>query len=232
MASTVKSLPRSTFREQIALRLREAIMDGTLAPGSPVIESKLASEFGVSRGPLREAIRELINEGLLVSRSYTATSVLELSTDDVREIYSVRTMFESFAFELIWDRRDEAFAKELRRRHAVLLDAIDRDDDEKSIVAELALHSLVFETTGNKLLASLWDTLRGRVQMYWAAHHRAHGRQGPKRAAHDDYVALALGDSLDAMKREIVELMQRGAKVSEQFIESRVQKPAGADAVR
>lgn len=224
MATTVQSLPRSTFREQIALRLREAIMDGTLAPGSPVIESKLASEFGVSRGPLREAIRELINEGLLVSRSYTATSVLDLSTDDVREIYSVRTMFETFAFELIWERRDEAFASELRRRHAVLLEAIDRDDDEQSIVAELALHSLVFETTGNKLLTSLWDALRGRIQMYWAAHHRAHGRRGPKRAAHDDYVSLALGDSLDAMKREIVEHMQRGAKVTEDFIDGRVRK--------
>ncbi len=223
MATTVQSLPRSTFREQIALRLREAIMNGTLAPGSPIIETKLAAEFGVSRGPLREAIRELINEGLLVSRSYTATSVLELSTDDVREIYSVRTMFETFAFELIWDRRDEAFSTELRRRHGVLLDAIDREDDERSIVAELALHSLVFETTGNRLLTSLWDSLRGRLQMYWAAHHRAHGRRGPKRAAHDDYVNLALGTSLAAMKREIVEHMRRGAKVTEDFIDGRVE---------
>lgn len=228
MATTVQSLPRSTFREQIALRLREAIMNGTLAPGSQVIESKLASEFGVSRGPLREAIRELINEGLLVSRSYTATSVLELSTEDVREIYSIRTMFETSAFELIWDRRDEVFASELRHRHALLLEAIDRDDDEGSIVAELALHSLVFETTGNRLLMSLWDTLRGRIQMYWAAHHRAHGRQGPKRAAHDDYVGLALGDSLEAMKHEIVEHMRRGAKVTEDFIDGRLPKDGKA----
>ena len=224
MVTTVQSLPRSTFREQIALRLREAIMNGTLPPGSPVIESKLATEFGVSRGPLREAIRELINEGLLISRSYTATSVIELSTDDVREIYSVRTMFETFAFELIWDRRSEAFGAELKRRHAVLLEAIDRGDDEQSIVAELALHSLVFETTGNRLLISLWDTLRGRIQIYWAAHHRAHGRRGPKRSAHDDYVSLALGNSLAAMKREIVEHMRRGAKVTEDFIESRPQE--------
>lgn len=221
MEQSVDLLPRSTFREQISIRLREAIINGTLEPGSQVIESKLASQFGVSRGPLREAIRELINEGLLVSRSYTATFVLYLSKEDVQEIYSVRTMLEIFAFELIWNRRDEEFRHEFMRRHAVLQDAIDRGDDEASIVAELALHSLVFEATGHKLMLSLWQSIKGRLQIYWAAHHRAHGRRGPKREAHDAYLKLALGNSLRDMKGEIKAHMQRGAKVTEAFLESR-----------
>jgi DNA-binding GntR family transcriptional regulator len=221
MQSNVTQLPRSTFREQIATRLREAILSGTLEPGSQIVEARLASQFGVSRGPLREAIRELINEGLLVSRSYTATFVLDLTREDVREMYSVRTMFETFAFETVWDRRDGAFAAELKRRHAVLLAAIDGKDDEASIVAELSLHSLVFEITGNTLLMSLWNSLRGRLQIYWAAHHRAHGRPGPLREAHDDYLELALGDSLEAMKREIRSHMQRGAQLTERFLQER-----------
>jgi DNA-binding GntR family transcriptional regulator len=218
MDTPVDLLPRSTFRAQISAKLREAIINGTLEPGSQIVEAKLASQFGVSRGPLREAIRELINEGLLVSRSYAATFILQLSKEDVREIYSVRTVLETFAFETIWDRRDEAFRQELMRRHAALLAAIDEGDDEGSIAAELALHSLVFETTGNKLLVSLWESVKGRLQIYWAAHHRAHGRSGPRREAHDDYMKLALGGSLRDMKNEIKAHMQRGAEITEAFL--------------
>ena len=218
MDTPVDLLPRSTFRAQISAKLREAIINGTLEPGSQIVEAKLASQFGVSRGPLREAIRELINEGLLVSRSYAATFILQLSKEDVREIYSVRTVLETFAFETIWDRRDEAFRQELMRRHAALLAAIDEGDDEGSIAAELALHSLVFETTGNKLLVSLWESVKGRLQIYWAAHHRAHGRSGPRREAHDDYMKLALGGSLRDMKSEIKAHMQRGAETTEAFL--------------
>lgn len=194
-------------------------MNGTLEPGSQVIETRLASQFGVSRGPLREAIRQLIDEGLLFSKSYTATFVTELSKDDVREIYSIRTVLETFAFELVWDRREEAFRMEIERRHRALLEAIDRREDEESILAELKLHSLVFEQAGHKLLLSMWNSLRGRLQLYWAAHHRAHGRRGPRRAAHDDYVRLATGNSLEKMKAEITDHMQRGAERTEAFLD-------------
>lgn len=220
MDMTVELLPRSTFREQIAAQLRKAIMEGSLPPGSQLVESRLAQQFGVSRGPLREAIRELIDEGLLISKSYTATFVVELSREDVHEIYSVRTVLESFAFELAWDRRDEAFGKELKRRHAALQAAIDHEDDNASIQCELALHSLVFETAGHKLLISMWNSLRGRLQLYWAAHHRAHGRRGPKRDSHDLYVRLSTGQSLDAMKEEVRNHMLRGARITEEFLDN------------
>lgn len=219
MGQLVDLLPRSTFREQISVKLREAIMNGSLAPGSQIVESRLASQFGVSRGPLREAIRELINEGLLVSRSYTSTFVIDLSKDDVQEIYSIRTVLETFAFELVWETRDDWFRDEIKRRHAALLETIDCGADDESIAAELSLHSLVYEASQHKLLVSMWNGLKGRLQIYWAAHHRAHGIRGPKRESHDQYVALALGDDLNAMKAEISDHMKRGAKVTEAFLE-------------
>jgi DNA-binding GntR family transcriptional regulator len=130
-------------------------------------------------------------------------------------------VLESFAFDLAWDRRDETFRRELLARHAALIEAIDRGDEEASILRELALHTLVFETAGHKLLLSSWNSLRGRLQLYWAAHHRAHSRRGPKRESHDIYVELALGEDLGAMKEEIRAHMQRGAEVTEAFLESR-----------
>ena len=77
---------------------------------------------------------------------------------------------------------------------------IDAGDDLASIAAELELHGLVYEASGHRLLQRAWHGLRGRLQLYWAAHHRAHGMRGPRRDSHDSYLAAALGDDLDAMR--------------------------------
>lgn len=211
-------LPKSTFRQHIAERLRAAILAGEVAPGAPLVETTLAAQFAVSRGPLREAMRELIEEGLLVTVPYTGTHVISLSVEDIREIYSMRITLERFAFEQAWERRDEHFRRELPRRRVVLTAAIDAGDDRASIQAELDLHGLVYETSGHRLLQRSWFGLRGRLQLYWAAHHRAHATRGPRRDAHDSYVRAALGQSLPVMQAEITNHMGRGAERTEAFV--------------
>lgn len=225
-ASTVAlaPVPKATLRAHIAERLRAAILAGDIVPGAALTETALSARFDVSRGPLREAMRQLIEEGLLVTVPYTGTHVAALSVEDVREIYSLRTALEIFAFEQAWDRRDDWFREELHRRNAALLASIDAGDDRTSISTELELHGLVFEASGHKLLQRAWRGLRGRLQLYWAAHHRAHGRRGPRRDSHDSYIAAALGDDLDALRREIADHMRRGAVVTEQFVSGEARK--------
>jgi DNA-binding GntR family transcriptional regulator len=217
-ADAISKLPRATFREHIADRLRSAILSGELEPGAALIETVLAERFSVSRAPLREALRQLVEEGLITTVPYTGTHVIELAVDDVREIHSLRTTLERFAFEQAWPKRDAAFGKEMRRRKAELTKTIDRGDDLASIAAELDLHGLVYEASEHRLLQRSWADLRGRLQLYWAAHHRAHGKRGPRRDAHDDYVATALGDDLAAMHAEVDEHMLRGARQTERFL--------------
>jgi DNA-binding GntR family transcriptional regulator len=214
----IKHLPRSTFRDHIAEQLRDLILNGVLRPGEPLLEVQLAEQFGVSRGPLREAMRELVDEGLLVVRPYAGTTVVELSAKDIREIYSIRTALETLAFEQAWDRRDAAFHAELDRRHGQLIAAIDAEDEVGSIHAELDLHSLVFETADNKLLSRMWSILRGRLQIYWVTHHEAHGRRGPYRDAHLIYVESAKGDDVGRMISELKRHMRRGADRTAQFV--------------
>jgi len=218
-------VPKATFRAHIAERLRVAILSGEFAPGAPLVETALAEQFNVSRAPLREAMRQLIEEGLVVTVPYTGTRVIELDVDDVREIHSMRITLERFAFEQAWSRRDAAFRREMQRRHAALTKTIDRHDDAASIGAELELHSLAYEASAHRLLQRSWAGLRGRLQLYWAAHHRAHGSRGPRRDAHDSYVATALGDDLQAMLDEIDEHMQRGAEQTETFLRARNRAP-------
>lgn len=220
-AVVLARVPKATFRAHIADGLRAAILNGDIAPGAQLIETALAEQFGVSRGPLREAMRQLIDEGLLVAVPYTGTHVVGLSVDDVREIYSMRVTLEIFAFEQIWTRRDEAFRRGLVARHDALTARIDAQDDAASIVAELQLHGFVYEATGHKLLLRTWDSIRGRLQLYWAAHHRAHGIRGPRRDGHDRYVEMALADDFDALRAEITDHMARGGRQTEAFLRSR-----------
>ncbi|SJZ88332.1 DNA-binding transcriptional regulator, GntR family [Enhydrobacter aerosaccus] len=214
-------IPRHTLRAQVAERLRAAILSGDIPPGAPLVEVGLSERFDVSRGPLREALRQLIEEGLVITVPYTGTHVASLSVEDVREIYSLRTALETFAFEQMWDRRDARFRSELVRRNEALIATIDAADDRASIDNELAFHGLVYEASGHRLLQRSWHGLRGRLQLYWAAHHRAHGRRGPKRDSHDSYIAAALGDDLGAMRAEIVDHMRRGAETTERFLRTR-----------
>lgn len=210
---------RATFREQIADRLRHAIIDGAIAPGSAVTEQQLATRFGVSRGPLREAMSQLVEEGLLISVPYTGTRVISLAREDVREIYSLRISLETLAFREIWERRSPAFAEALKARHRALLAALPEGDGFASALAEVKLHSTVYEFCGHRLLLETWRRIATRLHLYLAVHQKAHGRAGPLSDAHSRYVTLALGDRLDLMLAEVADHMQRGILQMQAYVE-------------
>src|SRR6202012_1793185 len=117
-------VPKSTLRARIAERLRAAILAGDIPPGAPLVETALSERFDVSRGPLREALRQLIEEGLVVTMPYTGTHVAARAVDAVREIYSLRTALEIFAVEQVWPHRDELFRRELVKRNETLIATI------------------------------------------------------------------------------------------------------------
>jgi DNA-binding GntR family transcriptional regulator len=217
-APPLGAISKRTLRARVAERVRAAILKGDLPPGAPLVETALSERLDVSRGPLREALRQLIEEGLVVTVPYTGTHVAPLSVEDVHEIYSLRTALETFAFEQVWERRDDRFRAELHRRNEALIATIDAGDDRASISTEIELHALVYEAGGHHLLQRAWHGLRGRLQLYWAAHHRAHGRRGPRRDSHDSYIVAALGSDLAAMRLEIVDHMRRGAEQTELFL--------------
>jgi DNA-binding GntR family transcriptional regulator len=209
---------RVTFRSQIADELRRGIIGGALQPGEAVTEQGLAARFGVSRGPLREAMSQLAEEGLLVSIPFTGTRVVDVSLDDVREIYSLRIALESLAFREIWSHRDKRFEQTLVASHEALLASLSARDRVLTSAAEVALHSTVYECCGHRLLHETWRRIAGRMQLYLAVHQLAHGRKGPLPDAHEDYVKLALGSDLDAMLVEIEMHMQRGVRQLEAFV--------------
>ncbi|MCV0397238.1 MAG: GntR family transcriptional regulator [Rhizobiaceae bacterium] len=201
---------RETFSNQIATNLRHAIISGEIEAGSQITEMELAARFGVSRGPLREAMGLLVSEGLLVTAPYRGTRVLKLSAKDVREIYALRTALETLAFREVWDRRDETFRAELKSRHRILISTLGLNDRVKSSEAEIRFHSLVYEASGHDLLLETWQRISSRMQLYLAVHQQAHGRTAPIHDAHQRYLELALDDRLDLMVEEVEAHMRRG----------------------
>jgi len=91
------ALASRTLHDQVYHALYHAILEGDLEPGSRIIEAEISAALGISRGPVREAIRRLEAEGLLVTRAYRGTHIVRLSGHDVVELYSVRVALEGFA---------------------------------------------------------------------------------------------------------------------------------------
>lgn len=201
--SALSSLQPSTRRSQIAATLRDAIFSGQLAPGATLVETKLAQQFGVSRGPLREAIRELSEEGLLLNKPYVGTYVVEVSEKTLAEAYDLRRVLERHAFELIWSRRDETFRRRLIALHATLVEAADSGDTVTEIMAEMDFHRFPYEYAGNGVLLDMWEMLSQKIRLGFTLYQRSIGEPVSSRNAHDSYVQCALGNDLDAMCQQI-----------------------------
>ncbi|WP_172961055.1 GntR family transcriptional regulator [Oceaniglobus roseus] len=208
-------LGETTVRSRIAQRLTEHIVGGRLSPGQRLTEQQLAASLGVSRGPLREAIRDLVDTGLLTSVPYKGLYVRSMTRRDLEELYSLRTALERFAFERGWDRRTPAALEDLARRAETLRRCIDRGDDGQAAIAhELHLHGWIYEVSGHGLLARTWEGMKPNVHFYFSLHQRAHDRKGPQRQSHDLYVTLASGDDLPAMLAHLSDHMRQGLAVT------------------
>jgi len=215
----LKPIDDQTRRGQIVRQLRELIVSGQVPPGERLTETDLASRLGVSRAPLREAIRELVNSGLVVSVPYKGLFVRSITRRDLEELYSLRTALEQLAFRECWELRDTAACDDLKARNAELTRVVTAGTEpRRAIELELALHSWCYELAGHSLLEQTWARMKSNLQFYFMLHQKAHGRKGPLREAHDVYVDCACGDDLDAMLRHLEDHMRQGLETTKGFL--------------
>jgi len=215
----IDPLEAGTRRSQIVQRLTEYIVGGSFPVGSRLTEVELSRQLGVSRAPLREAIRELVDTGLLVSIPYRGLFVRDFTIEDLDELYSLRTALEQLAFRRCWDKRTAAACSDLQNRNAKLKRAVEKGASPvRTIELELRLHDWAYELAGHKLLQEAWDRLKPNLQFYFTLHQKAHQRGGPLIDAHEKYVNYACGTDLDAMLRHLEQHMQQGYERVAKFI--------------
>jgi DNA-binding GntR family transcriptional regulator len=107
--------PRTTYADEVILAIRTAIVRGSLPPGGRLSEPALARQLGVSRTPVREAIRALEREGLVMRQPGRGLSVVEISVDDVQEIYAIKSVLEGVAVRLACQRASDGDLERLYR---------------------------------------------------------------------------------------------------------------------
>lgn len=194
---------RRTLRERCTTHIREQIISGRLTAGEHLVETRLSEELGVSRGTLREALRPLLNEGLVASDGRGHLFVRAITPEETREVFQVRTVLESLAATILALREDRVeVAAALRRAIDPLRDGGLSFGDRMAV--DLGFHELLCERTGNSTLLHHWRQLIGQIEMMIIA-------AGPGRAAdrmrYEDHVgiadAIAQGDV--AQVRTVVE---------------------------
>lgn len=211
----LKPIVDETRRGQIVRKLRAMIVSGNVEPGERLTEVSLANRLGVSRAPLREAIRELVESGLVESIPYKGLFVRKVTRADLRELYSLRTRLEQFAFEECWNKRTPCAIDDLMARHEALVEEVEKDQNpDKAIELELVLHSWCYELSEHMLLQKLWEQMKPNLQFYFTLHQRAHNRPGPLREAHDIYIRCAVGDSLSDMQAHLEQHMRQGLETT------------------
>lgn len=155
---------RSTA-EVIADKLREAIVRGGLGPGEQLGEADLAARFGVSRGPVREAMQRLVSEGLLHSIRNRGIFVIELTLADVVDIYRARTAIEGGALTLILDGRRDIAHEALAPSVAAMLDRAAAGDAAGVSDADRQFHETLVAAAGSPRLVRAARTLLIETRM-------------------------------------------------------------------
>lgn len=149
--------------------LRERIFRGSFRPGARLVEAEIARQLGISRGPVREAIAMLRAEGLAREAPRKGSFVAQLSVDDVREIYELRSALEGQAARLLCRTGSEAAFAGLRRRLEELRAATKRDDRRQFAEVDFQLHEQLCREAGNGRIHRLWvnqvGVLRTLVRM-------------------------------------------------------------------
>jgi DNA-binding GntR family transcriptional regulator len=153
----------STRKDAVVRALREAIISSRLAPGTQLNEARLAEQLQVSRSPLREAIRQLAEEGMVETVSYKGARVAELNGAFVEELYSLRAALEEFALRRAM-ARDALSLDELETVVSDMDRAAGRKQRSELVELDLRFHRALCELAGHRLLTAEWDRLSNHTR--------------------------------------------------------------------
>ncbi|HEY3506010.1 MAG TPA: GntR family transcriptional regulator [Actinocatenispora sp.] len=155
---------------RVARILRAQIVDGDRAPGSRLVERDLSAELGVSRVPVREALRSLVAEGLAVPRPNTWMTVRVFTDRDVDELTEVRAALEPLAVRRAAELRDPAALRRLRTSLGAQRRASERGDATAARRAAADFHEALTAAGGNTLLDEIGALLSGRMRWLLGQH--------------------------------------------------------------
>lgn len=187
---TAPSAEQVPYGSELYWRVRRDVMDGRFPPGSPLLETALSSDYGVSRTPMREALGLLEHDGLL-ERAPRGFRVRSGTAEDVVEIYEARIALESEAAASAALRATELDLARLRHQHEVILAA--GDEGAVARAASFRFHELLWQAAHNATITDLLVKLTARLRIYDSGPPSPFGGVDPLREEHE-HILGALHD--------------------------------------
>ncbi|WP_375596361.1 GntR family transcriptional regulator [Algihabitans albus] len=161
---SVTPIARRSLHDELVARLRNMIVEGELRPGARLPEKELCSQFGVSRTPLREALKVLASDGLVEISPHRGATVVQISRADVEEMFPVMGALEALAGELACAKIDAAGIAEITALHHQMVAHYHRKERAEYFRLNQQIHERILQAAGNVTLSALHSSLAGRVR--------------------------------------------------------------------
>jgi DNA-binding GntR family transcriptional regulator len=158
----------SSRREQVANIIRDSILSGLLKPGERIREKELSDQLGVSRGPIREAIRQLVQEGLLISYPYKETVVAEISDEETKDVLiPIRMILETYSVEKACENLTEKDIEQLELYTNNMRQATEKNDLPRLVENNLLFHQYIVSLSKSQSLELIWFSIMNRIRLHF-----------------------------------------------------------------
>ena len=191
------------LRDVVFNTLRRAILRGELVPGQRLMEIRLADQMGVSRTPVREAIRKLELEGLVVMVPRKGAEVAHISGKNLRDVLEVRRALEELAGELACERMSAEDFKKLEQANLKFASVLDSDDITVLGKADEEFHGLIYQATDNDRLVQMVNHLREQMYRYRIEHLKNKSQRTILLQEHQDIMRALAARDVEAVRRAI-----------------------------
>jgi DNA-binding GntR family transcriptional regulator len=191
---------------EVAQRLQEAINQGHLAPGARLVEREIAQQLGISRMPVREAIQQLVEQGLAIKEHRHAAFVHPYSAQELEEIYSVRAVLEQLVMERVMDRWTPSAKRQLEQIADAMTGPAEVGDFHRLYELDNQFHEAIWRMAQHSILLEVVSSLRGRINRFLieAAKSLSKADALSYRAQHYDLIVEIDSGNLERAQKAII----------------------------
>ncbi|MBO5452189.1 MAG: GntR family transcriptional regulator [Lachnospiraceae bacterium] len=195
------------LRDVVFNTLRQAILTGELKPGERLMEIHLADRLGVSRTPIREAIRKLELEGLVVMIPRKGAQVARITEKNLKDVLEVRRALDMLAVRLACSRMDDEYKKQLREACDEFARVVKNNNTKDITEADVRFHDIINKATGNDRLIQLVNNLAEQMYRYRLEYIKDAAYHNRLVAEHEEiYSAIMDGDEERAAKAVVLHI--------------------------
>ncbi|PLR82998.1 GntR family transcriptional regulator [Bacillus canaveralius] len=192
------SIKRTILRDEVKEYILKAILSGALKPEDRIVETQVARHLGVSQAPVREALRELEQIGVLLSKPYRGTFVKKLSIEELKERYIVRASLEETAARLAVPKLSEDIIQKLEQLIENMIMTAEAGDLRQMISLDVEFHRTFIRASGNEFLLSVWENINPGSWTMVTTHYAKRDLVELAKRHHDVLNALISGDPMHA----------------------------------